>query len=147
VPAVLADASQVQQVLLNLCANAWQAMQGQERPAAIEISLAPYQADEASYAGSERRTMNGRVALHPGRYACLTVRDTGPGMDPVTRSRIFEPFFTTKPVGKGTGLGLAVVHGIVQGHGASIAVHSAPGEGASFRIFFPAAPAIHAPQA
>jgi PAS domain S-box-containing protein len=137
-PAVLADATQVQQVLLNLCANAWQAMQGQERPAAIELSLAPHRANGTPYTGPERRSRGGRVALRPGRYACLTVRDTGPGMDQATRSRIFEPFFTTKPVGKGTGLGLAVVHGIVQDHGASIAVHSIPGEGATFRIYFPA---------
>ena len=138
-PAVLADATQVQQVLLNLCANAWQAMQGQQRPAAIEVGLESHLAIDAPYKGPERRTRGGRVALRPGRYACVTVRDTGPGMNPATRSRIFEPFFTTKPVGKGTGLGLAVVHGIIQDHGASIAVQSAPGEGASFRIYFPAA--------
>jgi PAS domain S-box-containing protein len=136
-PPVLADATQVQQVLLNLCANAWQAMQGQHGPAAIEISLTLRIANGAPYKRPERRSRGGRVALRQGRYACLTVSDTGPGMDQATRSRIFEPFFTTKPVGKGTGLGLAVVHGIVQDHGASIAVHSAPGEGATFRIFFP----------
>jgi PAS domain S-box-containing protein len=138
-PLVLADAMQIQQVLLNLCANAWQAMQGQERPAAIEVRLAPHTANGTPYAGPQQRSRSGRVALRPGSYACLMVRDTGPGMDQATRSRIFEPFFTTKSVGKGTGLGLAVVHGIVQDHGASIAVQSAPGEGATFRIYFPAA--------
>ena len=140
-PAVLADAAQVEQMLLNLCGNAWQAMQGQEQPAAITVSLAPHLARGTPYEGPERRSRGGRVVLRPGRYACLAVRDTGPGMDRETLSRIFEPFFTTRPVGKGTGLGLAVVHGIVQDHGASIAVQSAPGEGANFRIYFPAAPA------
>ena len=139
-PAVLADATQVEQVLLNLCSNAWQAMQGQERPAVIAVSLAPHLASGASYDGPERRSRGGRVVLPPGRYACLAVSDTGPGMDRKTRLHLFEPFFTTKPVGKGTGLGLAVVHGNVQDHGASIAVQSAPGEGATFRIYFPAAP-------
>jgi CheY-like chemotaxis protein len=140
-PAVLGDATQVEQVLLNLCANAWQAMQGQTRPAVIAVSLTPHVANGTSYKGPERRTKGGRVALRPGRYACLTVRDNGPGMDQETRSRIFEPFFTTKAAGEGTGLGLAVVHGIMQDHGASIAVQTAPGEGAAFRIYFPAAEA------
>ncbi len=144
-PPVLADPTQVQQVLLNLCANAWQAMQGQEWPATIELSLALHIATGAPYKGPERRSKGGRVALKPGPYACLTVRDTGPGMDQATRSRIFEPFFTTKPVGKGTGLGLAVVHGIVQEHAASIAVRSAPGEGATFRVYFPASPVQEIP--
>ena len=137
-PAVLADPTQVQQVLLNLCANAWQAMQGQERPAAIEVSLTSHQADGTPYTGSERRSRGGRVALRPGGYACLAVRDTGPGMDAATVERIFEPFFTTKPAGQGTGLGLAVVHGIVHEHGGSIDVDSAPGEGTTFRVYFPA---------
>jgi two-component system, cell cycle sensor histidine kinase and response regulator CckA len=148
-PAVIGDATQIEQVLLNLCANAWQAMQGQTRPATIAVSLMLHVANRASYKRPERRTQGGRVALRPGRYACLTVRDNGPGMDQETRSRIFEPFFTTKPAGEGTGLGLAVVHGITQDHGASIAVQTAPGEGAVFRIYFPAveAPADSAREA
>jgi CheY-like chemotaxis protein len=139
-PSVLADATQIGQVLLNLCTNAWQAMQGQAQPA-IEVRVAQHIAPGAPHAGPERRSRGARVALRPGRYACLTVRDNGPGMDPATVKRIFEPFFTTKPAGKGTGLGLAVVHGIVQSHGASIDVHSVPGAGTTFRIYFPAAEA------
>ncbi len=125
-PVVLANPTQVNQILLNLCGNALQAVQNQERPAKIEVRLEAFTRAEA------------HGALPPGRYACLTVRDNGCGMDEATRSRIFEPFFTTKPVGQGTGLGLSVVHGIVRAHDASIEVHSAPGEGSEFRICFPA---------
>jgi len=138
-PAVLADATQIEQVLLNLCSNAWQAMQAQQRPGAIEIRLATHIVEGMAYCGSERRRKGERIPLRPGRYACLSVRDNGPGMDQATRSRIFEPFFTTKPIGEGTGLGLAVVHGIAHDHDACIVVQSAPGEGATFRIYFPAA--------
>jgi CheY-like chemotaxis protein len=127
-PVVLADATQVSQILLNLCANASQALEGAGRPGVIEINLGPYSRAEG---GPHRH-------LPPGCYARLTVRDNGPGMDDATRARIFEPFFTTKEVGKGTGLGLAVVHGIVQGHQAHIEVESAPGEGTAFRVYFPA---------
>ena len=146
-PAVLADATQIEQVLLNLCSNAWQVVQGRGHRGVIEIRLEAHVVVGGAYNGPEQRSRGGRVTLRPGRYARLTVRDNGPGMDQATRERIFEPFFTTKPAGEGTGLGLAVVHGIVQGHEASIEVQSAPGEGTSFCIYFPAvaAPASVAP--
>ena len=138
-PEVLADATQIEQVLLNLCSNAWQAMQAQNRSGAIKVRLTNHGVDGVPYLGPERRSKGERIPLHRGRYACLMVADNGPGMDLATRARIFEPFFTTKPAGEGTGLGLSVVHGIVHDHEASIVVQSAPGEGATFRIYFPAA--------
>ena len=125
-PAVLADASQIKQILLNLCANAIQASQDQVRPGVIEVGLGAHTQGEA------------RGDLKPGHYARLTVRDNGAGMDEATRSRIFEPFFTTKPKGKGTGLGLSVVHGIVKTHEASIEVECTPGAGSEFHIYFSA---------
>ena len=146
-PAVLADATQIEQVLLNLCGNAWQAMQAQGRSGTIEIGLYSHVVTATPYRGPERRVKGERIALRPGRYTCLRVRDNGPGMDQATRSRIFEPFFTTKPAGEGTGLGLAVVHGIAHEHDASIAVQCAPDEGATFRIYFPAAQPADAPAA
>jgi len=119
-PSVLADATQIEQVLINLGSNAWHAIEGQNRAGLIEIRL-----------DSELR---GGL-----RFVTLTVRDNGHGMDEVTRGRIFEPFFTTKPVDKGTGLGLSVVYGIAQSHEADIEVHSALGEGTAFVIRFAAA--------
>ncbi len=126
IPAVLADASQIKQILLNLVGNAIQAVQDQGRPGVVEVRLEAH---------SQAEVVD---ELKPGRYACLTVQDSGPGMDEATRARIFEPFFTTKPLGKGTGLGLSVVHGIVKAHEASIEVESTPGEGSAFHIYFPA---------
>ena len=131
-PAVLADAMQVSQILLNLCGNALHTVQDQERAGAIEIRLQAHAQREA------------RGDLRPGRYACLTVRDNGAGMDEATRARIFEPFFTTKQVGEGTGLGLAVVYSIVQAHEATMEVESTPGQGSAFHIYFPAVEA-HVP--
>ena len=139
VPAVLADANQIQQVLLNLCGNAWQALQGQERPGVIEIRLEERSVSGTSTVDNDRRSSSERVDLRPGRYSCLSVGDNGCGIDAATRARIFEPFFTTKPVGEGTGLGLSVVHSIVKDHDASIEVRSSPGLGTTFCIFFPEA--------
>ena len=137
-PAVLADAGQIQQVVLNLCNNAWYATLGQALPGAIEIRLAACEREPDGT--SDRESAYDPLGkLQPGRYACLSVRDNGAGMDAATRARLFEPFFTTKPVSEGTGLGLSVVHGIVRGHHGVIHVQSQTGEGTVFRIYFPEA--------
>ncbi|MCW5654192.1 PAS domain-containing protein [Hydrogenophaga sp.] len=127
---VLADATQMQQVLMNLCTNAWQAMDG--RPGEITVALREAQVDPA-----QALQLGG---LPAGLYACLSVADNGQGMDEETQRRIFEPFFTTKAPGVGTGLGLAVVHGIVKAHRGAIQLHSRPGEGTRFDVFLPLAP-------
>ena len=133
---VSADATQLQQVLMNLCTNAWHALHGGS--GRIVIGLDAVALDAAAVA---------RLGLAaPGRYAHVWVSDDGSGMDEATQARIFEPFFTTKPVGQGTGLGLSVVHGIVKSHGGAITVHSLPGHGSSFDLYLPvevqAAPAV-----
>jgi PAS domain S-box-containing protein len=126
-PNVLADRTQLHQVLMNLVVNAAQAIG--RRPGRIEISLAGATlSDDATVA-----------ALAPGRYARLGVTDNGPGIDAATRQRIFDPFFTTKPVGEGTGLGLAVVDGIVKRLGGAITVYSEPGRGCVFQLYLPVA--------
>ena len=124
---VLADATQVQQVLMNLCTNAWQAMGGQ--PGEVTVTLSAVEVDP-----ERAQQMEG---LSGGPHARLSVSDTGPGMDAETRRRVFEPFFTTKPPGAGTGLGLAVVHGIVKAHRGAIEVVSEPGNGACFSVYLP----------
>ncbi len=126
---VLADATQMQQVLMNLCTNAWQAME--DRAGDITVALREVRLD-----ASQGLQLGG---LASGAYACLSVADNGPGMDEATQQRIFEPFFTTKAPGAGTGLGLAVVHGIVKAHRGVIALHSRPGEGARFDVYLPLA--------
>ena len=128
-PQVLADATQIHQVLMNLCTNAWHALNRQS--GAISVDLA---------AVSLTQPLHSLFAtLPPGHYACLSVRDTGCGMDPETVARIFEPFYTTKPVGQGTGLGLSLVHGIVRGHEGAIVVDSYAGRGTTVSVYFPAA--------
>lgn len=127
-PPVVADDTQIHQVVMNLCTNAWHALP--EQGGRIELSLAPCDVD-AAFAASH-------LGLHPGPYVRLTVSDNGRGMPPEVIARVFEPFFTTKQPGHGTGLGLAVVHGIVQSHRGAIFVESAPGRGTTFEIYLPA---------
>ena len=137
-PAVLADAGQIVQVLLNLCSNAWHATRGRALPGTIEIRLEAYEREPNGTSDSES-AYNPLGQLQPGRYACLSVRDNGAGMDAATRGHLFEPFFTTKPVDEGTGLGLSVVYGIVRGHHGVIHVQSQFGQGSVFRFYFPEA--------
>ncbi len=128
-PCVLADAGQIQQVILNLATNSGHAMK--EKGGVLDISLNAIQVDE------EIASRN--PDLHPGPYLLLTVSDSGHGMDAATLERIFEPFFTTKPQGEGSGLGLSVVHGIVKSHEGAINVYSEVGRGTSFNIYLPEA--------
>jgi CheY-like chemotaxis protein len=115
-------------VTLNLATNALHAMEG--RRGQITVTLEAFQPEEPF--------LKTHLEFHPVQYARLTVADTGHGMDARTLERIFEPFFTTKPVGHGTGLGLAVVHGIVQSHEGVITVESQVGQGTTFSVYFPA---------
>jgi len=126
-PAVLANATAIHQVIMNLGTNAWHAMRHQTGVLKIEMRVLEVDEDFAST----------HPDLHPGRYVQLSVSDTGCGMDGATLEHMFEPFFTTKGVGEGTDLGLAVVHGIMKSHDGGISVHSKPGEGTTFHLFFP----------
>jgi CheY-like chemotaxis protein len=123
---VLADQHQIDQVLMNLATNARDAM-----PKGGVFTITTKQV-----ALNKEFTSAQGLAM-PGTYAMITVSDTGTGMDEETRQRIFEPFFTTKDVGKGTGLGMAVVYGIVKQHDGLVTVYSEPGQGATFRIYLP----------
>jgi two-component system cell cycle sensor histidine kinase/response regulator CckA len=135
-PRVMADSTQIEQVLLNLTTNAMQAMKGKR--GCITIALDSLVLDETmTTAHSGLR----RLQQSSGQVVRLTVKDDGPGMDATTLQRIFEPFFTTKPVDEGTGLGLSVVHGIVEGHDGVITVESRPGDGTAFSVYFPTVPA------
>lgn len=132
---VWADPTQLQQVVLNLCLNGAHAMG--ERGGRLEVGVRAVALDAPL--GTTTRM------LPPGEYVKVTVSDDGCGMTPEVQRRMFEPFFTTKRVGEGSGLGLAVVHGIVSGHGGAIAVESLQGRGTTFDVFLPMAE--EAPQA
>ena len=127
---LLADESQLQQVLINLTANAAHAMG--PRGGVLEIKSRKVDVD-TDFAARH-------VDLEPGPYVKLTVKDTGRGMTEEVMRRVFDPFYTTKPVGEGTGMGLAVVHGIVAGHGGAVDVASEPSKGTSFEIYLPLVP-------
>ncbi len=124
---VLADPTEIHQLIMNLCTNAFQAMM--ERGGVLGVALKEIMIEE--------QIVDGGIILPPGCYCQLAVSDSGCGMEPETMAKIFEPYFTTKEVGKGTGLGLAVVHGIVTGHHGLITVHSEPGHGTTFNVYLP----------
>jgi PAS domain S-box-containing protein len=138
-PVVLADSTQIHQILMNLGLNAAHAMK--EGPGRLQVGLKPWRVG--------KKKVTGAPTLGPGLYARLSVRDTGCGMDKATVRKIFEPFFTTKPVGEGTGLGLAVVQGIMSSYEGAATVASEPGQGTTFDLYFPAhegAAAVDAPK-
>jgi len=126
--AVMADPTQIHQVLMNLCTNAAHAMR--REGGILSVSLQDVRIEQDFIAPNSE--------LLYGPYVRLTVKDTGHGIAPFILDRIFDPFFTTKKQGVGTGLGLSVVHGIVKSHGGAIEVESVPGQGTSFHVFFPA---------
>ena len=123
---VLVDAIQIEQVVINLCTNAWQAMES--HGGRIEIGVGTARLDAATAT---------RLGLAKGMHAWMWFADDGAGMDDATRLRVFDPFFTTKPLGTGTGLGLSVVHGIVQSHDGAIGVESVLGKGSRFDLYLP----------
>jgi PAS domain S-box-containing protein len=125
---VMADPTQIHQIMMNLCTNAAHAMI--EEGGILEVLLYDIIFDE-------NLTVS-HPEMNPGKYIVLSVSDTGHGMSPDIVERIFEPYFTTKEKGVGTGLGLAVVHGIVKSYGGAINVQSEPGSGTTFKIYFPA---------
>jgi len=124
--AIKADPTQIHQIVMNLATNAYHAMEvtgGELKVSFKQMKLGPLDLINPD--------------MIPGQYACLTVVDTGTGMDKDLTQKIFNPFFTTKAVGKGTGMGLSVVHGIVAGMGGAVRVYSEPGKGTQFYVYFP----------
>ncbi len=128
-PSVLADAVQMEQIILNLSSNAFDALAG-EGKITISTRLIHLHPDDADK----------YLDLTPGEYVQFSFSDNGPGISADVRAKIFDPFFTTKTVGKGTGLGLSTVYAIAKEHGGHISCYSAPGQGTTFRIYLPVAP-------
>jgi CheY-like chemotaxis protein len=138
---IMADPTQIHQVIMNLCTNAYHAMR--EEGGILEVSLRNVEFGlgiaelEPARGRSKIRIPQLEIDLNPGSYVRLSVSDTGHGMIPEVMERIFDPYFTTKEKGYGTGLGLSVVHGIVEAHGGAITVDSEPGKGSTFHVYFP----------
>jgi ABC-type amino acid transport substrate-binding protein/nitrogen-specific signal transduction histidine kinase/ActR/RegA family two-component response regulator len=126
-PPVLADPTQIHQIIMNLCTNAYHAMM--DTGGMLGIWLQPVELTS--------QDLDNKALLSPGSYLQLEVSDTGHGMTKDVRERIFEPYFTTKGPGEGTGLGLAIVHGLVMNFGGDLIVYSEPGKGSTFRIYLP----------
>jgi signal transduction histidine kinase/CheY-like chemotaxis protein len=126
--AILADPTQLHQIIMNLCTNAYQAMREKGGILGVSLMKVTIGEEDSKVASSE---------LTPGDYVLLEVSDTGCGMDHATMARIFEPYFTTKATGEGTGLGLSVVHGIVKSHHGQITVYSEPDRGTNFHVYLP----------
>ncbi|WP_407681924.1 ATP-binding response regulator [Pseudodesulfovibrio portus] len=124
---VMADPTQMHQIMLNLCGNASHAMQ--ETGGTLTVTLADV--------GNDDPVVPPEDLGKPERFVRLTVADTGPGIDPEVADRVFDPFFTTKPQGEGTGMGLAMVHGIVKRHDGYLELENRPGQGAAFHVFLP----------
>ncbi len=125
---IVADATQIHQIVMNLCTNAYHAMREEGGLLSVTLSKADIREDDITFS---------KLALKSGEYLMLEVSDTGHGMDQETMKSIFDPYFTTKSKGEGTGLGLAVVHGIVKSCNGHIQTYSEPGKGTCFRIYFP----------
>jgi len=124
---ILADPTQIHQILMNLCTNAYHAMELKGGVLTVSLHRKTLTAED----------LTNRPKMVPGNYLQLSVKDTGIGMSDELCRRIFDPYFTTKAVGKGTGMGLAMVHGIVQSYGGAIFCESIPGEGSTFHVFLP----------
>lgn len=127
--AVLAEPTMIQQIVMNLCTNAVQAMEDEQGTLTVQLTRRALDAED----------LKGESGVAPGEFVELLVSDTGKGMDETILSRIYEPYFTTKEVGKGTGMGLALVHGIVQNCGGLVRMESEKGRGSTFYIFLPVA--------
>lgn len=123
---IKADPTQIHQVVMNLATNAYHAME--DTGGKLKVSLKEIKLGEED---------GMRPDMDPGPYACLTVADTGTGIDEKIQGKIFDPYFTTKEKGKGTGMGLSVIHGIVQSAGGSIKMNSVPGKGTEFHVYLP----------
>jgi len=124
---IMGDPTQIHQIVMNLCTNAYHAMEDTGGNIEVTLSEKIISVDDPKY----------EIDLTPGRYILLSVRDTGHGMPPDIVNRIFDPYYTTKKSGKGTGLGLSVTHGIIKNHGGSISVYSEPGVGTTFHVHLP----------
>ncbi len=122
----MADPTQIHQIVMNLITNSYHAME--ETGGNLNVTLKEVELEAGELIDS---------TMDPGSYVCLTLADTGPGMEQSVIDRIFDPYFTTKKEGKGTGLGLSVVHGIVKSHGGHISVYSERGKGTEFNVYLP----------